>query len=555
MSNRRFERVLVIGLDGATLDVLTPLAEQGALPNLARFLRNEEARPLASTLPAVTPVAWTTFLTGCQPAGHGVWDFRRFDHQAGQLQLCSVQGIGRPTLYDAISQSGGEVVSIDLPMTWPVRPATNGIVLGGFDSPNRAVTLQAYPQLARELQRHRIALGLENVWKASPRTWEELATGVTATQVHYRERAQTAALCDGLSDWRMMVVQFQTLDSLQHRCWHLLGHEPDRSSSLPAPHHWKAKVREALRTLDDCVGELCELANRRRAATLVVSDHGFGDFRGEIQVNQLLRQAGLQRPPTNAAWLGRWTEQTRWKLRRWQQRQQRAGGSVANVPRPVGAILPGDLQHSVASALHGDLAAMIYLHTPGRFGMGPVQTAQQYEQALADVCGALQASLDPHTGLPLFVQVWSMQDRFNVDCLERGWPDVMAVAADGFHTATKRPRPGSVVTRRSDLTGTHRRAGVLLTDCGLLADQTATAPQLCDVAPTILDLLGIAPHAAMDGRSLLTGPSVGNDCGVSTSSFLVTGAVATESTLARGTARLREQRLVESRLRALGYLS
>lgn len=553
MSNRRFERVLVIGLDGATLDVLAPLAEQGVLPNLARFLRIGDARPLESTLPAVTPVAWTTFLTGCQPAGHGVWDFRHFDHRAGQLRLHSAQGIGRPTLFDAISQAGGEVVSIDLPMTWPVRPGTNGIVLGGFDSPARAATLQAYPQLARELQRRKIALGLENVWKTSPRTWEELAAGVTATQVHFRERAQTAALCDGMSDWRLMLVQFQALDALQHRCWHLLGHEPDRASSLPAPRHWTVKVREALRTLDDCVGELCELADRRRAATLVVSDHGFGTFRGEIQVNRLLRQAGLQRPTTAAARLGRWTEQARWKLSRWQQRRQRAGGSLANVPRPVGAILPGDLQHSVASALHGDLAAMIYLHTPGRFGAGAVQSHQQYEQALADVCGALGSSVDPHTGLPLFDQIWPMQERFNVDCLERGWPNVMAIAADGFHTATKRPRPGSVVTRRSDLTGTHRQAGVLLTDRGLLADQTA--PQLCDVAPTILDLLGIAPKVAMEGYSLRPARAGGDDCGAGTSGLLATGASAPENTLARDATSDREQRLVESRLRALGYLS
>ena len=64
---QRAARVLAIGLDGATFDVLGPLAADGTMPNLATLMRESALLQLNSVEPTITPTAWTTFQTGCDP--------------------------------------------------------------------------------------------------------------------------------------------------------------------------------------------------------------------------------------------------------------------------------------------------------------------------------------------------------------------------------------------------------------------------------------------------------------------------------------------------------
>jgi len=67
--------ILVLALDGATFDVIRPLAAQGRLPNLAAWMKDGVASGLASTTPPVTFPAWSSFMTGLSPADHGIFDF------------------------------------------------------------------------------------------------------------------------------------------------------------------------------------------------------------------------------------------------------------------------------------------------------------------------------------------------------------------------------------------------------------------------------------------------------------------------------------------------
>ena len=68
-------RLLVIGLDGATLDLVAPWAAAGELPTLARLMAAGSWGPLRSTLPPATFPAWTSLVTGVNPGRHGVLDF------------------------------------------------------------------------------------------------------------------------------------------------------------------------------------------------------------------------------------------------------------------------------------------------------------------------------------------------------------------------------------------------------------------------------------------------------------------------------------------------
>src|SRR5437763_12521845 len=68
-------RVVFLGLDGGTMTALAPWFDRGLTPNLAALWRRSAFGTLRSSDPMVTPVAWTSFLTGCTPPEHGIHEF------------------------------------------------------------------------------------------------------------------------------------------------------------------------------------------------------------------------------------------------------------------------------------------------------------------------------------------------------------------------------------------------------------------------------------------------------------------------------------------------
>lgn len=69
-------KVLVIGMDGLDPVMLQEYRDQGLLPNFDRFIAGgAQFQPLGTTIPPQSPVAWSTFATGMDPGGHGIFDF------------------------------------------------------------------------------------------------------------------------------------------------------------------------------------------------------------------------------------------------------------------------------------------------------------------------------------------------------------------------------------------------------------------------------------------------------------------------------------------------
>jgi predicted AlkP superfamily phosphohydrolase/phosphomutase len=60
-------RLLIVGLDAATFDLISPWIAEGKIPNLAALVKNGAWSRLASILPSITPPAWTSFMTGKNP--------------------------------------------------------------------------------------------------------------------------------------------------------------------------------------------------------------------------------------------------------------------------------------------------------------------------------------------------------------------------------------------------------------------------------------------------------------------------------------------------------
>ncbi len=68
-------KVLVIGFDGMDPILLERLIKEGKMPNFERLMKTGGFKPLKTSIPPQSPVAWSNFITGMNPGGHGIFDF------------------------------------------------------------------------------------------------------------------------------------------------------------------------------------------------------------------------------------------------------------------------------------------------------------------------------------------------------------------------------------------------------------------------------------------------------------------------------------------------
>src|SRR4051812_44168229 len=107
------DRVMILGLDGATWTVLDPMMARGFMPNLSALLGRSAYGTLRSTIPPVTTAAWTTMMTGCDPSRHGVFDHRYYDAPSGRMKVNHSGRSRVPTLWKTLSESQRSVVALN----------------------------------------------------------------------------------------------------------------------------------------------------------------------------------------------------------------------------------------------------------------------------------------------------------------------------------------------------------------------------------------------------------------------------------------------------------
>ena len=144
------KKVIVIGLDGLEPSIVESMLDRGELPNLARVRKSGSYSRLRTTYPAQTPVAWSSFATGTNPGGHGIFDFISRD-PATYLPDAALSHFERPKnifapprvanqrkgvpLWHALTKAGIPSVVLRCPCTFP-PDEINGRMLSGVGVPD-----------------------------------------------------------------------------------------------------------------------------------------------------------------------------------------------------------------------------------------------------------------------------------------------------------------------------------------------------------------------------------------------------------------------------------
>ncbi|AMV38200.1 alkaline phosphatase family protein [Planctomyces sp. SH-PL62] len=192
------DRVLILGLDGATWTVLDPMRRRGAMPNLDALLRSAAHGVLTSVEPPVTTAAWTSMATGCTPSRHGVFDHRYYDAAADRMKVNHSGRVRVPNLWRILSDAGRSAACLNAPGLFP-PPKINGVVVSGMDAPHLDAALQGSPEFAARLKAEAPDYSLRYFWKRAPQTLDELRTNARLTAESFRGRAEGACWPTGCS--------------------------------------------------------------------------------------------------------------------------------------------------------------------------------------------------------------------------------------------------------------------------------------------------------------------------------------------------------------------
>ena len=114
-----FKNVFLIGWDGATFDIIEPLIAQGRLPNIASLMQSGAWGRLESTIPPLTPVAWTSISTGVNPGKHGIYDAIIYHPEGKKTSLVNSTLRKVKPIWSILSERGYHVGVLNVPVTYP----------------------------------------------------------------------------------------------------------------------------------------------------------------------------------------------------------------------------------------------------------------------------------------------------------------------------------------------------------------------------------------------------------------------------------------------------
>jgi len=515
MSPNPQRRLLVIGIDGATYDLLDPMIEHGLLPNLAALMKRGFRAGLRSTIPPNSAAAWATFMTGKNPGRHGVLRFQATrptndlgtEFRPGAYTFFNSDSVAGRRVWDVIGATGKRVAVMNVPMTYPPGPI-NGIMITGLLTPPGAKDFTWPPEFAASLEGYQIEQPLATMGYSRAADRELIRSSLEILE----QQGETALRLLAREPWDFFFVCFTGTDRIQHRLWNHLERIKDEGGRMrdEATRNRRAAdediedaefFRENLERyyglLDATIGRLVEAAGEQ-ANCIVLSDHGFGPApQRAVYRRALARQLGLEAGEGAGGFYG---------LRAWLERHGILSGD--RVRRfLVGARLRRVLSRLTRLALRKEQEAwrssrayLVILHKYiGGIGINLAPSDPEYETLRQSLMARLTDVRDPDSGEPIIAAVWRREEIYHGPRIEV-CPDVVFRLDVRYGLAHGESPGGSLVTPKAFRSrGIHRDEGILVVAgpdvvhaaCDKffrIEDATATALYLLDTPiPTDMD--------------------------------------------------------------------
>jgi len=501
-------KLAVIGWDAATWDLLTPWVEAGELPNLARLMGAGSFGTLRSTAMPLSPAAWSTIITGQNPARHGVFDwFQRKPGSYGVEYVHSGQISAKP-IWKYFNEGGKRMGVFNLPMIYPALPI-EGFMVAGMAAPNAQVPGLTYPD------------DLLGKMEANIGSYFVAETEV---YMYGREAAYLQNMLDWLDYQRKVVLYlidqqpcdvyllvFMQSDHVQHKFWRYLdpkfpGYRPEYDR------RYQEAIKRIYQRMDEILGELMDILGGESNYVLL-SDHGAGPNYGVMYINRWLLEEGflsLRRSP--ATWMKYLLAKSNAVSSIFSLAARLGIGKLAQmVSKPtrnkiVNSFLSfEDIDWGRTKAYARGAFGQIFVNLNGREPQGIVAPGEPYEQVVNEIIRKLRELRHPEAGGALISDIHCRDELLHGPYLERAADVMFSIRDYQYQSSVKLGLESKSILGPSEYedSGSHRPEGVLvMAGPGIQNGAEIVNANVADVTPTLLALTDLPVPAGLDGRPL-----------------------------------------------------
>lgn len=500
-------KVLVIGLDGATFNVIKPLVLSGKLPCLAHLMKEGVYGNLRSTIPPASMPAWPSFITGKNPGKHGLYDFLKRTPDDYRGRLISSRDLKAETLWDILSDSGKKCVVINFPGTYPPQKI-NGCIISGMLTPEGVNYV--YPSnMKKELEEkgYIVSPDLSGCFGRVDILYNKLLL------MEHKRKDITIHLMK-LFDWDLFMILIRGTDIIQHYMWGV-----------------KDKIFKYYQEIDNIIADIICSAEKN-INIIILSDHGFGLLKRYFHVNKYLNLLGLlyykrikshstkDLNINNSLTQEKKNKNIREILYRIKITQEMLENLIDKFKlnifknyspvliRKLYSIIPkSDMTidwtktKAAFSSFFSTENQSIIINLKDRYHLGIVEY-REYEDLRNFIIEELRKLKDPQTNNKIVEKVFKREELYHGPYLREA-PDIIMLLTSQYK-ATRNLRVKKVISSiPRSRKGSHRLHGIFIAKGpDICKGKQIKNAEIIDVTPTILYLMEINIPKDMDGRIL-----------------------------------------------------
>lgn len=521
-------RVLVLGLDSADIDLLERWCDQGELPHFRKLREEGLLCRLETTAHVMHVSAWPSFYTGALPGEHGMYHAYQFRAGEQNFHRTRPDEYALPPFWKFASDAGRRCIVLDAFMTYPLDDFC-GVQILEYGT----WTWFGVPE-ARPAQHFEELIARFGPYPAP----EHTKVHGQPEPAGFRDRLIAGAEVKGRvirwlleqEDWNLLFATFGETHAAGHYLWH--GHD-STYPTYPGPEAGlDAVLLDVYRAVDAAIGHVLEAVDSRTTVVVTSGDGMAANYAGVHLMPEYLHHLGLYQGtdvsarPTGPEGPAAPAPRSRPK---WTSRLR--GMVPLSMRRAVSRCLPHTLQHrlsmkwansridwnrSQAFCLPNANEAYVRINRSGREPQGIVAGDARYRELIAQLSERCRALVNPTNQELAVEQVIDMDACFpgpqrpHLPDLVVTWRPEAKVLGQLHCPGTGEIQGATGYETAPYYTGNHRPAAFFLArGPGLPADRRIEQGHIIDLAPTILDWLGVQPPAHMKGtvRSSWTQPS------------------------------------------------
>jgi predicted AlkP superfamily phosphohydrolase/phosphomutase len=272
------KKVCVVGLDGVPYSMLLELAKSGVMSIVARLLDIGHLHQMKASLPEVSAVSWTNFMTGTNPGNHGIFGFTDFKPGTYDLRYPNFLDLKVDTIWDILAQHGLKSIVINQPSTYPARKI-NGVMVSGFVAIDlsRSVFPPDYFSVLEQMG-YQIDVDSTKVAENPNILWPEISKTMSSHQ--------KALNYFWDQDWDYFEFVITCTDRLHHFLW---------DAYKQKNHSDHQSFFDFYQQVDRIIGKILNTFKKMGESEenfFLLSDHGFTGITQEVFLNAWLEQEG-----------------------------------------------------------------------------------------------------------------------------------------------------------------------------------------------------------------------------------------------------------------------